>query len=67
MSEIKLRRMDEYRWEVPREGAMRVPGIIYSSSRLMKAMGQDESPKQVANVARHALGLRLPHRRGGRL
>ena len=30
---------------------MRVPGIIYSSSRLMKAMGQDESPKQVANVA----------------
>jgi tRNA-splicing ligase RtcB (3'-phosphate/5'-hydroxy nucleic acid ligase) len=51
MSEIKLRRMDEYRWEVPREGAMRVPGIIYSSGRLMKAMGQDESPKQVANVA----------------
>ncbi len=51
MSEIKLRRVDEYRWEVPREGAMRVPGVIYSSSRLMKAMGQDESPKQVANVA----------------
>jgi tRNA-splicing ligase RtcB (3'-phosphate/5'-hydroxy nucleic acid ligase) len=51
MSEIKLRRVDAYRWEVPREGAMRVPGVIYSSSRLMKAMGQDESPKQVANVA----------------
>jgi tRNA-splicing ligase RtcB len=30
---------------------MRVPGIIYSSNRLMKAVGQDESPKQVANVA----------------
>jgi tRNA-splicing ligase RtcB len=43
--------MDEYRWEVPRVGAMRVPGIIYSSNRLMKAVGQDESPKQVANVA----------------
>ena len=30
---------------------MRVPGIIYSSEKLMKAMGKDESPKQVANVA----------------
>ena len=51
MSEIKLRRIDEYRWEIPREGAMRVPGIIYASDKLMKAMGKDESPKQVANVA----------------
>ncbi|HNS53198.1 MAG TPA: RtcB family protein, partial [Syntrophales bacterium] len=51
MSDVKLRRLDEFRWEVPKEGAMRVPGIIYASDRLMKAMGQDESPKQVANVA----------------
>jgi tRNA-splicing ligase RtcB len=51
MSELKLRRIDEYRWEIPREGAMRVPGIIYASDKLMKVMGKDESPKQVANVA----------------
>jgi tRNA-splicing ligase RtcB len=51
MSDIKLRRIDEYRWEIPREGAMRVPGIIYASDKLMKVMGKDESPKQVANVA----------------
>jgi len=51
MSDIRLRRLDDYRWEVPREGAMRVPGIIYASEKLMKAMGKDESPKQVANVA----------------
>ncbi|OPY91028.1 MAG: RNA-splicing ligase RtcB [Syntrophaceae bacterium PtaU1.Bin231] len=51
MSDVKLRRLDEFRWEVPKEGAMRVPGIIYASERLMKAMGRDESPKQVANVA----------------
>jgi tRNA-splicing ligase RtcB (3'-phosphate/5'-hydroxy nucleic acid ligase) len=51
MSDIKLRRVDEYRWEIPREGAMRVPGIIYASDKLMKVMGKDESPKQVANVA----------------
>jgi tRNA-splicing ligase RtcB len=51
MSDVKLRRLDEYRWEVPKEGPMIVPGIIYASEKLMKAMGQDESPKQVANVA----------------
>jgi tRNA-splicing ligase RtcB len=51
MSDIKLRRIDEYRWEIPREGAMHVPGIIYASDKLMKVMGKDESPKQVANVA----------------
>ena len=30
---------------------MRVPGIIYASDKLMKAMGKDESPRQVADVA----------------
>ena len=30
---------------------MRVPGILYASDKLMKAMGKDESPRQVANVA----------------
>ncbi len=30
---------------------MHVPGILYASDKLMKAMGKDESPKQVANVA----------------
>lgn len=56
MSDVKLRRLDEYRWEVPKEGAMRVPGIIYASEKLMRAMGQDESPRQVANVA-HLPGI----------
>jgi tRNA-splicing ligase RtcB len=35
---------------------MNVPGIIYSSERLIKEMGADESPKQVANVA-HLPGI----------
>jgi tRNA-splicing ligase RtcB len=51
MSEIRLERLDEYRWRIPAEGGMRVPGIIYASERLLKDMGDDESPKQVANVA----------------
>ena len=53
---IRLRMIDEWRWEVPQEGAMRVPGIIYASERLLKAMGSDEGPRQVANVA-HLPGI----------
>jgi tRNA-splicing ligase RtcB len=48
--------IDEWRWEVPQEGGMRVPGIIYASERLLKAMGSDEGPRQVANVA-HLPGI----------
>ena len=46
-----LKRLDDCRWEVPRTGGMKVPGIIYSSERLLTDMGNDESQKQVANVA----------------
>jgi tRNA-splicing ligase RtcB len=56
MSSVKLQKMDAYRWMIPREGGMRVPGIIYTSEQLMKGMGSDESPKQVANVA-HLPGI----------
>ncbi len=51
-----LKKLDDYRWEVPRTGGMKVPGIIYSSERLLKDMGSDESQKQVANVA-HLPGI----------
>src|SRR5512136_3261819 len=51
-----LKKMDECRWMVPQSGGMKVPGIIYSSERLIREMGADESPKQVANVA-HLPGI----------
>ena len=54
MSEMK--KMDDCRWMIPQTGGMRVPGIIYSSERLIKEMGADEGPKQVANVA-HLPGI----------
>jgi tRNA-splicing ligase RtcB len=56
MSEIKIQKMDDHRWLIPASGGMRVPGIVYSSERLMKDMGRDESPKQVAHVA-HLPGI----------
>ncbi|PIP08902.1 MAG: RNA-splicing ligase RtcB [Syntrophobacteraceae bacterium CG23_combo_of_CG06-09_8_20_14_all_50_8] len=53
---LELKRIDENRWEIPRAGGMRVPGIIYASERLMHDIGTDESPRQVANVA-HLPGI----------
>ena len=51
-----LKKIDDCRWEVPMAGGMKVPGIIYTSERLLKDMGGDESQKQVANVA-HLPGI----------
>lgn len=51
-----MERLDDFRWQIPRQGNMRVPGIIYGSERLMRSMGKDESPRQVANVA-HLPGI----------
>jgi tRNA-splicing ligase RtcB len=56
MSETRLRKIDDWRWEIPREGGMRVPGLLYASERLLRGMGADEGPKQVANVA-HLPGI----------
>jgi len=49
--EIKLEKLDEYRWLIPKTGPMRVPGLIYSNDALMKEVKEDQSLAQVANVA----------------
>lgn len=51
-----MKKMDENRWLIEPVGGMRAPGILYTSERLLKDMGSDESPKQVANVA-HLPGI----------
>ncbi|MDO8785323.1 MAG: RtcB family protein [Syntrophales bacterium] len=56
MSEIKLEKIDEYRWMISPVGGMRVPGIIYTSEELIRDIGADESTRQVANVA-HLPGI----------
>ncbi|MEW6333664.1 MAG: RtcB family protein, partial [Thermodesulfobacteriota bacterium] len=56
MPDNPFRKMDEWRWEIPREGGMRVPGILYTSEALLRAMGADEGPRQVAHVA-HLPGI----------
>ncbi|MBE9530598.1 MAG: RtcB family protein, partial [Proteobacteria bacterium] len=48
---MEIKKIDKYRWELPKTGAMRVPGIIYATESMLKAEKQKEPLKQVANVA----------------
>ena len=48
---IKLRQIDEYRWEIPREGKMRTRGLIFCSKEMLPVLQADQSLQQVANVA----------------
>ncbi len=46
-----LVRDGEYRWTLPARGAMRVPGVVFASERLLPSATGDLSLLQVANVA----------------
>jgi tRNA-splicing ligase RtcB len=48
---IKLRQIDAYRWEIPREGKMRTRGLIFCSKEMLPILQEDQSLQQVANVA----------------
>ena len=56
MSEIHLEQLDDFRWLIPKQGNMRVPGILYANESLLNSMGKDECPRQVMNVA-HLPGI----------
>ncbi|HTY26210.1 MAG TPA: RtcB family protein [Desulfomonilaceae bacterium] len=52
----KLIQLDEVRWEIPRTGRMRVPGLIYTDSSILPDIENDQSADQVYNVA-HLPGI----------
>ena len=48
---IKIEKIDDYRFRIPREGKMRTEGLIFSSEEMLPDIRQDQSLTQVANVA----------------
>ena len=48
---VSLRRIDEFCWEIPMRGGMRVPGRIFASESIVRDIEHDQSAQQVANVA----------------
>ena len=55
-STVKVQRIDDYRWRIPREGRMRVDGLVFASASMMRDLQEDQSLQQVANVA-HLPGI----------
>lgn len=53
---FKLVQIDEVRWEIPKTGGMRVPGLIYTDSAILPDIEKDQSAEQVYNVA-HLPGI----------
>ncbi len=51
MSDIKMRKVTDYLWEIPKEGKMRVPARIYATDKMIDAIRSDNAPEQAANVA----------------
>lgn len=51
MSGLKFEKVDAYRWRIPKEGSMRVDGLIYSDEKMLSDIRQEDSAQQVANVA----------------
>jgi tRNA-splicing ligase RtcB len=53
---MELKQVNEFLWEIPRTGGMRVPGRIYASKRIIDDIRDDPCLEQVANVA-HLPGI----------
>lgn len=51
MSEPTLNRVNDYLWEIPRTGRMRVPARIYASEKMLPAILADRAAEQATNVA----------------
>ncbi|MGH8946835.1 MAG: RtcB family protein, partial [Acidimicrobiia bacterium] len=56
MKGVEIRRRDRDVWEIPREGGMRVPGLIFASEALFEKARSDRATQQVVNVA-HLPGI----------
>jgi len=49
--QVKIQKVDEWRWRIPKEGRMRTEGIVYADEKMMKDIRKDQSLLQVVNVA----------------
>ncbi len=64
MGEIRLERIDECLWEIPKAGGMRVPARVFASEKLLEKIRQDATLQQIKNVAHlpgiHKYAIALP-------
>jgi tRNA-splicing ligase RtcB len=56
MPDYDLRKLDDYRWELPKTGGMRVPARLYATEPMLEDILSDDAPQQAINVA-HMPGI----------
>ncbi|MFA5106594.1 MAG: RtcB family protein [Candidatus Micrarchaeia archaeon] len=47
-----MNRLSEAVWQIPQEGGMNVPAIVFATEKLMATMGRDRTFNQLKNVAK---------------
>ncbi len=48
---VKVQQIDQCRWRIPREGAMRTDGLVFASPKMMQDLRSEQALEQVCNVA----------------
>jgi len=48
---MELKKIDDFIWEIPRHGNMRVPSKIFTSEKLLEFLKRDQTLQQAKNVA----------------
>ncbi len=48
---IEARKIDDFRWLIPKKGKMRTEGLVYADEAMFTSIKKDASLEQVANVA----------------
>jgi tRNA-splicing ligase RtcB len=50
-TDIAVKKLDDFRWLIPKKGKMRTEGLVYADEKMLAAIRKDASLEQVANVA----------------
>ena len=48
---MELKKVNDYTWEIPKQGTMKVPAVIFASEKLMQKIKEDKTIEQAKNVA----------------
>jgi len=48
---MEIRQINEFVWEIPKHGDMRVPALLYASAKLLESIKRDLTLQQARNVA----------------
>jgi tRNA-splicing ligase RtcB len=53
---FKLEKINDFLWEIPKKGGMKVPGRVYATEKMLGAIKEEKALEQVVNVA-HLPGI----------